>query len=320
MPWLLAYHPERGPSELAGVEAAKEALGQEGVVVWADLEGRSETSDQLLQEVFGFHPLAIEDVYKERHRPKVEDYDAYLYLIVRALADDRRLEDIRTEELDLFLGHDFVVTHHTGGIPQLDRVREALSKAPRRFKGGASFLAHAILDRIADGFLPLADRYMNEVDRLEADVLAGEDRLARIVELKGSLHRLRRLVAAQRNVVSGLARAVYDEVPEEAKPFFRDVHEHLASLTEALENERDELNAVFDAYHSLSAHRMNEIMKVLTLISTIMLPLTFLAGVYGMNFDHMPELHYEWSYPLLWALMFSIALGMTLYFRKRKWL
>jgi len=299
---------------------AKEALAEEGAVLWVDLHGRSEFSDELLREVFGFHPLAVEDVYKENHRPKVEDYDRYLYLILRGVSDSGQLESVQTEEMDLFLGKDFVVTHHSSPMATVDCAVDQLLQDVRPLSRGPAFLAHALIDRMVDRFLPLGNRVINEVDRLEAATLAGEDELARIVVLKGSIHRLRRLVASQRDVVARLARAEFDEIPVEAKPFFRDVHEHLAHLTETLEHERVELNSVFDAFHSLSAHRMNEIMKVLTLISTIMLPLTFLAGVYGMNFKHMPELESKYGYPILWGVMIFMSAVMVIYFRRRKWL
>lgn len=306
--------------EVETFQEAQAALEEAGTVLWADLEGRSEDSDELLREVFGFHPLAIEDVYKERHRPKVEDYDRYLYLIVRTVYDASDLEEVSTAELDLFLGRNFVVTHHSIPMPSLDTVRNRLARGTSPMSEGAVFLAHAIIDRVVDGFIPLTDRVMLEVDRLEAETLAGRDELARIVGLKGSLHRLRRLSASQRDVLARLARAEFDEVPDEARPFFRDAHEHQVQVTEVFEHERDELNAVFDAFHSLSAHRMNEIMKVLTLISTIMLPLTFLAGVYGMNFKHMPELEWQYAYPSLWGVMIALSVGMVAFFRKRGWL
>lgn len=306
--------------DIESFDEARSVLAEEGSILWADLEGRSAESDELLREVFGFHPLAIEDVYKERHRPKVEDYDRYLYLIVRTVFDASDLEEVSTEELDLFLGRNFVVTHHSVPLPSLDTVRNRLARGTSPMSKGAVFLAHAILDRVVDGFLPLTERVMVEVDRLEAATLAGEDELARIVGLKGSLHRLRRLSASQRDLIGRLARAEFDEVPDEARPFFRDVHEHQLQVTEVFEHERDELNAVFDAFHSLSAHRMNEIMKVLTLISTIMLPLTFLAGVYGMNFKHMPELEWAYAYPSLWGIMIGLSVGMVVFFRRRGWL
>lgn len=282
--------------------------------------GPDPETDAVLSDVFGFHPLAIEDVYNERHRPKVEDYDTYLYIIVRSLTDTSDLERIRTVELDLFVGKNFVVTHHNGATTAVTRVIEDVARDGGPLAKGAAYLAHRLLDLTVDEFRLLPDHYMREVDRLEDVVLEGGDKLARIVALKGALHRLCRLTSSQQQVLGRLARAEFDEIPDETRPFFRDVHEHMTQVTEAIENERDELNAVFDAYHSLSAHRMNEIMKVLTLISTIMLPLTFLAGVYGMNFDHMPELHWRYAYPALWAVMIAMSLGMTGYFRRRGWL
>lgn len=299
---------------------AKAALAERGAVLWVDILGRSEFSDELLREVFGFHPLAVEDVYKELHRPKVEDYDRYLYLILRGISDGTQLEDVKTEELDLFLGKNFVVTHHSTPMATIDHAVDRLSRGVKPMSRGAVFLAHLLIDRMVDRYLPLGHRVINEVDRLEHATLEGQDELARIVVLKGSIHRMRRLIASQRDVIARLARAEFDEIPADAKPFFRDVHEHLAHLTETLEHERDELNSVFDAFHSLSAHRMNEIMKVLTLISTIMLPLTFLAGVYGMNFKHMPELEWKYGYPTLWIVMIVMSLLMIIYFRLRKWL
>lgn len=304
---------------LETVDEAKEAAAKEGTL-WVDMVGRSPESDLILRDVFGFHELAVEDVYKEHHRPKVEDYDDYLYLIVEGLGDGWTLQQMEVFEVDIFVGKKFIVTHH-GGELELAAVREAITAGKTDvMTRGPAFVAHAIIDRIVDRIRPLGDRYMTMIDGIEANVLAGNDELAQIVALTGGLQSLRRIIALQRDVVARLARAEFDEIPAESKPFFRDVHEHLAQLADALDVQRDELNAVFNAFHSLSAHRMNEIMKVLTLVSTIMLPLTFLAGVYGMNFDNMPELHSKYGYYILWGAMIAITAGMTLYFRKRRWL
>lgn len=316
----VVFHPTTGLTEVEDSDSVREALADPESRVWVDVEGRSDESDALFREVFNFHELAIEDVYKERHRPKVEDYDRYLYLILRGLRDTSELGEVHTTEIDLFVGKSFIVTHHQRPMPGVTTVFERLRTKADLLERGPVFVAHAIVDRIVDGFLELDDQFGLEVDRIEEAVLAGEDELARIVEVRGSLHALRRMALAQQNVLAKLARAEFDEIPAEAKPFFRDVHEHMVQFVENLELERDELNAVFDAFHSLSAHRMNEIMKVLTLISTIMLPLTFLAGVYGMNFKHMPELDYRYAYYVCWAAMIAIGVTMTLYFKKRGWL
>lgn len=307
--------------ELKDQESLKERIDDPKSCVWVDIPGRSPDSDAILSELFGFHSLAIEDVYNDRHRPKIEDYDSYLYIIFRGLGLELRLEDVETIELDLFLGHNFVVTHHNRPLESIAKIQAELTGGTSKLlEGGPVFLAHAILDRMVDRYMPLAELYEQEISTLERAVLGGGDPLLRIVDLKGGLQRFRRVVVAHRDLTERLARAEFDEIPAEAKPFFRDVHEHLGQLTEQLEDHRLDLNAVFDAFHSLSAHRMNEIMKVLTLISTIMLPLTFLVGVYGMNFKHMPELEWQWGYAELWGLMVAIAAVQLLYFRRRGWL
>jgi magnesium transporter len=317
---ILFQKPGEALAVLATVDEVKEAYAADTGVIWVDMVGRTPESDAVLRDVFGFHELAIEDVYKEHHRPKVEDYDDYLYLIVEGLAEGWTLQEVETFEVDIFVGKNFIVTHH-GGELEVKGTRESIVEGKSdALTKGAAYVAHAIIDKVVDRIRPLGDRYMNMIDGIEANVLAGEDELAKIVALTGGLQTLRRMIALQRDVVARLARAEFDEIPESSKPFFRDVHEHLAQLADALDVQRDELNAVFNAFHSLSAHRMNEIMRVLTLVSTVMLPLSFLAGVYGMNFDNMPETKTENGYFVLWGVMIAITGGMLFYFRKRRWL
>ena len=307
--------------ETVQVDALDEVLKEKSACIWVDIEGRSAESDSILRSVFGFHALAIEDVYNDRHRPKIEDYDDYLYIIFRGLEEKYELKEVKTIELDLFLGQNFVVTHHSSSLKSISAVHASINKA--ELKGmarGSVFLAHAILDKLVDRYLPLSEEYEEEITSIERSVLSGGDELLRIVDLKGGLPRIRRLVIAHRDLAARLKNAEFDEIPTDAKPFFRDVHEHLGQLTEQLEDQRVDLNAVFDAFHSLSAHRMNEIMKVLTLISTIMLPLTFMVGVYGMNFKHMPELEWQWGYLGVWLVMIGIVVGQLAYFRRRRWL
>lgn len=297
------------------------ALEDPNGCVWVDIEGRSPSSDAVLGDIFGFHALAIEDVYNDQHRPRIEDYDDYLYVIVRGLAERYELREVETVELDLFLGPNFVVTHHGGALRSITELREEVADGDARaIRRGPVFLTHAILDRLVDRYRPLSEAYEREIGAIERSVLSGGDELVRIVDLKGGLQRLRRLVIAQRNLIARLAKAEFDEIPAESKPYFRDVYEHLAQLTEELEDQRVDLNAVFDAFHSLSAHRMNEIMKVLTLISTLMLPLTFVVGVYGMNFKNMPELDWRWGYFEVWGVMIVIVIAQLTYFRRRGWL
>lgn len=317
---ILYAAPDKQVVTLHSPAEAKAALDKGVGCLWVDIEGRSSESDAVLREVFGFHELAIEDVYKEQARAKVEDYHEYLYLIIQGLKDDWTLDEIVFQELDLFLAPNFVVTHHAGSLGEVTAARDAILRVESNVMDrGAVWLAHNLLDRMVDRQRPLAELYMQEIDRVERRVLKGGDELVRLVELTGGLQKLRRMVIVQRDVVSRLAKAEFDEIPDETKPFFRDVHDHLAQLVDGLDAQREELNATVTAFHSLSAHRMNEIMKVLTLVSTVFLPLTFIAGVYGMNFKHMPELGWEYGYAEVWVLMIAITVSMTAYFRLRGW-
>lgn len=322
---ILVHRPGLGVSPLSTVDEAREAIKDPEIVLWVDFDCRSAESDAILGQLFGFHPLAIEDVYKEGHNPKVEDYERYLYIVVQALMRDRDwdLADIHMIEVDLFIGKNFVVTHHAGTLSAIDAVREPTMAAGKNHMAkGATFLAHAILDSIVDRFLPLSMTLEQEIDQLEVRVLKGTDEsvLARILELIRSLHHLRRVALRQRELLERLARAEFDEIPVDAKPFFRDVHEHFKDFTESLEIMRDDLTSLFNAFISLASQRMNEVMKVLTVISTIMLPLTLVAGIYGMNFKNMPELRTENGYYYVIAFMVLVGLSMVGYFRQRRWL
>jgi magnesium transporter len=322
---MLVNTPSLGVTALTTVEEAREALKDPAATVWVDFDCRSAESDALLSTLFGFHPLAIEDVYKEGHNPKVEDYERYLYIVVQALTRDREwdLGDILTTEVDLFIGKNFVVTHHAGALPAIDAVREpTLARGKNHMARGPTFLAHAVLDSIVDRFAPMAERLEQEIDALEIKVLRGTDEtvLARILELIRNLHHLRRVALRQRELLERLARAEFALIDREARPFLRDVHEHFKDFTESLEIMRDDLASIFNAFHSLASQRMNEVMKVLTGVSTIMLPLTFIAGIYGMNFDNMPELHTQHGYFFVLAVMIGGGAGMFLYFRRRGWI
>jgi len=320
---ITVHRPESGVERLETIEEAKAALAAPGAVLWVDLNGKSAESDAILAQVFGFHPLAIEDVYKEQHRPKVEDYERYVYIIVQGLrAGEHDLGDVDLVELDLFIGANFVVTHHDGSMVSIEDAHRRLAADPGVMSRGAAFLAHAILDRLVDRFLPLGEAYEREIDPLEERVLrnSGQVQLERILALMSEVQHLRRMGAQQKDILKRLAEGEFDEIPAEAKPFFRDVHEHWAEVMESLEATREELQQLFYAFHSLSAYRMNEIMRILTLISTIFLPLTFIAGVYGMNFDFMPELHAWWAYPATWGLFVGISIAMIVYFKRRGWL
>ena len=309
--------------EASDIDRVKAARAK-GTFVWVDLETREQDAPVL--ELFDVHRLTVDDVFNDRELPKVEDFGHYIHIIAHSVAeacDARGHLDLR--ELDIVLGESFIITHeHDRRV--VDRVREELERNPRMLKKGACAVAYALLDRLVDDYVPLMDWYDEETARIESDVMdhagtpRGQTVLQRILALKRGLQKLRRTAVHQRELLLRLARGEFDEIPEEAKPFFRDVHDHFARVTDLAESYRDLLVSLLEAYLSVQSNRMNEVMKTLTLISTIMLPLTFIAGVYGMNFDHMPELHWKYGYAFALSLMAVVAAGSVIWFKTKQWL
>jgi magnesium transporter len=224
----------------------------------------------------------------------------------------------------MVIGKTFIVTHdpHNQVAKELS---EELARSPKLLDKGPAYLAHAMLDRAVDRYLPIIDDLDRELDDLEHDVLRkagtpkGPPVLRRILRFKRTLQDLRRMAIHQREVLLRLARAEFDEIPREFTPFFRDVYDHFLRINDLVEAYRDLVTSSLEAYLSVQSNRMNEIMKTLTLISTVMLPLTFIAGVYGMNFKHMPELDWVLGYPFALGLMATVALGILWFFRRKGW-
>jgi magnesium transporter len=300
-----------------------------GKTFWAELDERSDEGTQFLEETLKIHPLAIEDVWNDVGLPKVEDFGDYVYIIIHGLReDDRTSNDVPLElaELDVLIGRNFVVTHaNDEEVCAVAPVLAEVERNPRLLKKGPAWVAHAVLDRLVDEYIPVIDRFDGQIEVIEDGILAGSAQMDRqvipkILRLKRSLQLLRRTTIYQREILLRLARAEFDEIPRELVPFYRDVYDHFARVTELVDSYRELVSSILDAQFSIQSNRMNEIMKRLTLISTIMLPLSLVAGIYGMNFKHMPELEWVYGYPTAIALMLAIAGGILGYFRIKKWI
>jgi magnesium transporter len=214
------------------------------------------------------------------------------------------------------------VTHHAQASKALDEVWGEISRSGRAIKRGAAWLAHAVLDRVVDDYLPLLDRLDDEIDVLEHEVLSdsGSDVLQRIFAIKRQLQQLRRVSIHQKEVLYRLSRGEFDEIPEPLVPFFRDVYDHFVRVTDLAESYRDLIAGTFDAHLSVQSNKTNAIMKTLTLATTVFMPLSFIAGVYGMNFETMPELKKPWAYPAVLVTMGVVALIILLIYRRKRWL
>ena len=299
------------------------ALG-EGRRIWIDLERQTPEANALLADTLKLHPLTIEDIWADRMRPKLDDFDDYLYVIVHGIGGAKH-DRLQTIEIDIVIGPNWLVTHDPAGLVS-DDVGTELDHSTRMMTKGVAWLAHAILDRAVDQYLPVIDQLDAEIEQLENEVLdrAGTPRgrgvLMRILSFKRRLQELRRMSIHQREILLRLSRGEMDEIPADALPFYRDVYDHFLRINDLAEGYRDLVTSALDAYLSVQSNRMNEIMKTLTLISTVMLPLTFIVGLYGMNFKHMPELDWVWGYPAAIGLMIVVAGAILLWFRRRGWI
>lgn len=291
--------------------------------IWIELERQTADAEALLRDVFKLHPLTIEDIWGPVNQPKIDDFDEYLYVIIHGIGAKTK-DKLDLVEIDIVIGDTWLITHDRAGLVA-DDIGTDLDHSPRMLAKGVPWLAHAILDRAVDRYLPVIDQLDAEIEQLEMDVLdkagtpKGRRVLQRILGFKRTLQALRRMSAHQREILLRLSRGDFGEIPEDAIPFYRDVYDHFLRIGDITEGYRDLVTSALDAYLSVQSNRMNEIMKTLTLISTVMLPLTFIAGVYGMNFDFMPELRWQFGYLFALCLMAVVAGGIWLWFRRKGW-
>jgi magnesium transporter len=320
----VAHILERGNYRTAtDLGAIAAALAEPETVLWIDTDERSPELEKFFQDCLGIHPLVIEDIFSERQTPKVEDHASHLYIVMHGVHKNGDRHGMPTTiELDVLISSRWLLTHHSAPSSSIDAVVEGLRRNPRLLSRGPAFVAHAIIDHLTDQYLPLVDQYQEEIDEIERSVIERPqpEQLGQMFALKRSLQRLRRISAYQRDLLLRLSRQEFELIPVAAVPFYRDVYDHFVRIADLADSYRELVTAALEIYMSVVANRTNDIMKVLALISTIMLPLTFIAGVYGMNFHHMPELDWLYGYPMALLFMAMIALGMVLFFRRRSWL
>ncbi len=323
---LHAFHPTRGHWTEAKLGSLASLRADPEVTVWLDLESPNEEEARVLSDVFHFHPLAIEDTLQDYGHPKIDTFDDHVFMIVHGI-DFAKLNleksmDIRTLELDIFVGERYMVTHH--GDPAVRSISELHKDVcePGHRPWVSVRLLHRLLDRLVDNFLPVMDQVGAKLEILEDQIIHNPvpDLLEKVLEAKKSIQKIRRMTAHQRLILESLARGHLELIPRESLAFFRDIYDHFVRVADLAEAYREGAQSAVEAYLSMSANKTNEIMKVLTQISTVMLPLTFIAGIYGMNFDLMPELRWVYGYPFAVGLMVITAAGLLIWFRRRHWL
>jgi magnesium transporter len=295
-------------------------------VSWVNVDGIHD--EELLQgigDLFGLHPLVLEDLASTGQRPKVEDYGEYVFLVLRMLTYGETADgqgEVVDEQVSLVLGPNYVLSFQERPGDVFDPLRHRLDNPMARGRSlGPDYLFYRLMDAVVDHYFVVLERMGDRLDALDAELVGNPDQetLHRINRAKQELLFLRKSVWPLREVISALLREESELVDDHTRTFLRDVYDHIIQAVDTSETFRDITAGMLDIYLSSLSNRMNEVMKVLTVIATIFIPLTFVAGIYGMNFEHMPELSVPWAYPAVWGLMLAIAGGMLVYFKRQGW-
>ncbi|HUF04208.1 MAG TPA: magnesium/cobalt transporter CorA [Aridibacter sp.] len=321
----------KGDKEVrTGVDPAElpELLANENAVVWVDVDVRTEDdlkeAEDLYSKIFGFHHLTIEDCRETRNQPKVEEFPEYLFFIVHGIKTRAHTTNFITKELDGYLGQNFVVTNRHEDFHSIDDVKMRALANPRIFQRGASYLLHQIFDHLVDLYMPIVDDFDTTITRIEDRVYENESGdttiLEEIMDLRRSVARLKRISTRQLEVLYRISHGEFPQIPENVLPFYRDVHDHLLRITDLAESYRDLVSGLFEIHFSVTANKTNDVIKVLAIISVTILPLTLLTGIYGMNFDNMPLLHWRWGYWIAMGIMLFVFGSLMIYFWRKGWL
>ncbi len=294
-----------------------------GGINWINVNGLKDTASiARLAEAYKIHPLTVEDILNTEHRPKVEEFDEYLYITLKAITWNEA-SGPEYEQISLVLTENTVLTFQEAVGDSFDNIRRRIDvNAGRIRKMGPDYLAYGLVDSIVDSYFLVLDRLGTRIEEFEVRATEESDRhfMRELQALKQDVVRMRRAVWPLRENVAALLRLETELIGDELAPFLKDLHDNVIQAAETVETYRELVAGVLEVNLSFVSNRMNEVMKVLTIISTIFIPLTFIAGVYGMNFRSMPELEVPWAYPAVWAAMALIAAAMLVFFKRRKWL
>lgn len=309
----------------ATLDELPKLLAQQSRIVWVDLHAPTPEEAALLLRVFRFHPVAVEDALEDNVHPKVDDYGDYLYVVLHGVLDEKlsREGSVDIHEVDFFLGRNYVVTHHDQVSRSVDHVWERVKRQPEFFVGGPDFMFQAVVEQMIDRYMPVIEAFDERIDDLEDKVfqgVAGPRVLEKIFGYKRTSLKLRRTVHPQREVIRNLSAGQYALISREAQILLRDVYDHLFTVAELIESYRDLLSGALDAHLSVTSNKMNEIMKTLTIITTVLMPIAVLSGIYGMNFEYMPFTGHWWGFFALSAIMLALGGGMVGFVIRRRWL
>lgn len=278
--------------------------------------------------MFGLHPLNMEDILNTSHRPKAEDNGSYIFVVLKMLGYESESDSVRAEQVSLIIGKNYVVSFQEDSVDEFEVVRENIRKNKGRVREmGPDYLAYRLLDVVVDNYFSVLEKVGDKIETIENELVENPTRqtLEKIYRLKGEMITIRRAVWPLREVINSLEKDESELISHSTQPYLRDLYDHIVQLIDTNENYREMTAGMMDIYLSSISNKLNEIMKVLTIISTFFIPLNFIAGLYGMNFNtavskyNMPELNFYLGYPMALSVMMLVALGLFIYFKRKKW-
>ncbi len=292
-------------------------------VTWINIDGLHQVD--IIEKIgthFDLHPLTMEDIVHTGQRPKIDDFEHFIFIVFNMLQYDENINEVKAEQVSLIVGSNFVISFQEKEGDIFNLVRERIRNGKGRIrKSGSDYLAYAMIDVVVDHYFIILEKIGEDIESLEEELLTNPtpDTLQTIHNLKREMIFLRKSVWPLRDVVSTLERGDSDLISETTIIYLRDVYDHTIQVMDTIETFRDMISGMLDIYLSSVSNKMNEVMKVLTIIATIFIPLTFIAGIYGMNFKYMPELDWQWSYPVLWLVIIIVGVSMVIYFKRKGW-
>jgi magnesium transporter len=321
---IFQYNAEKF-SEISNLDSLPEDLDLNSeLITWIEVNGIHDP--KLIESIgnkFSLHPLVSEDIANSTQRSKIEDYENYIFVVLKMIHFDESTNRIKTEQVSLVIGDTFVLMFQENNKDSLDKVRENIRQSKGKVrKNKADYLAYSIIDAIVDNYFVFLEAMGEELELIEHELVSQPNRatLNRIYSAKRSMMTLRRAGWPLRELTGSLARSDSELINHHTKIYLRDVYDHAVEIIDIIENLRDISSGMIDVYLSSMSHKLNEVMKVLTIFATIFMPLTFISSIYGMNFDYMPELHWQYGYPMILSVMFTAVVGMLYYFRRKDWI
>jgi magnesium transporter len=292
-------------------------------VTWLNINGLHDVNFiGEVGQVFELHPLVLEDILNTGQRPKIEEFNSYIFIVLKMIRFDKQTQMIVNEQLSIILGEHFLLTFQEQPGDVFEPVRERIRRQKSRLRGsGPDYLAYALMDTVVDNYIYTIERLGEKIEDLEQEILLGEDPtvMEKINLFKREINYLRKSIRPAKEAILRLTRLDGDLFHENTTPFLKDLEDLINQATEAIDTYRDLLTDQLNIHNSVMANKMNDIMKILTIFAAIFIPLTFIAGIYGTNFEYLPELHYKYSYYVFWFVLIAMASGLLVFFKRKRW-